>query len=811
MLTEDVSGFDWTPTIHPDDVRKLSIPFGEAMRNRTPFTVEARYRRADGEYRVLETTARPRFSSDGEFLGMIGVNVDVTELRFAEAAVRQETRLLEILNRTGAAIAAELELEKVVQSVTDAGVELSGAEFGAFFYNVLDDAGESYMLYSLSGAPREAFRDFPMPRATKVFRPTFEGEGIVRADDILAHADYGHSEPYWGMPKGHLPVRSYLAVPVKSRSGEVIGGLFFGHREQGVFKEEHERLLSGIAGQAAIAIDNARLFQKAERENRHRAQVEERLRALNETLETRVIEEIAVRRQAEAALSQAQKMEAIGQLTGGVAHDFNNLLQVISGNLQMLSKDVAGNQQAERRVGDALIGVGRGAKLASQLLAFGRRQALEPKTVNIGRLVASMDEMLRRTLGELVEIETVVSAGLWNSFVDPSQIENAILNLAINGRDAMEGGGKLTIEAGNSFVDDAYVRNFPDATSGQYVVLSVTDTGTGIPPEIIEKVFEPFFSTKGEGRGTGLGLSMVYGFVKQSGGHVRIYSELGHGTTVKLYLPRTFADEDRTALPEAHNIVGGSETILVAEDDEAVRDTACQLLTDLGYRVLKAKDAQSALTVLESGAAIDLLFTDVVMPGPLRVSELARRVRERYPHIAVLFASGYTENAIVHGGRLDSGVELLAKPYSQEALARKIRQVLEARSASAAPRNASGQADAGQWRVLVVEDEALIQFATIDMLQGMGHHATGAGTAFAALRAFEGDRYDIVMTDVGLPDMDGIELARRLRAVRADVTIILATGHGAAKLRGVPHDWIVLSKPFDEADLQRAIGPAAPR
>jgi PAS domain S-box-containing protein len=384
---------------------------------------------------------------------------------------------------------------------------------------------------------------------------------------------------------------------------------------------------------------------------------------------------------AQEALKQSQKMEAIGNLTGGVAHDFNNLLQVVAGNLQLLAKDVGGNEKAERRIANALLGVNRGSKLASQLLAFGRRQPLDPKVVNLGRLLRNMEDMLQRAAGDGIEIETIVSGGLWNSLVDPTQIENALLNLTINARDAMEGYGKLTLEAGNSFIDDEYARRFDGVQPGQYVSVSLSDTGSGIAPELLEKVIEPFFSTKPEGKGTGLGLSMVYGFVKQSGGHVRIYSEVGEGTTVRMYLPRSDQREDieveRTNVP----IVGGKETILVAEDDEGVRATVVEMLLELGYAVLKASDASAALTIIESGAQIDLLFTDVVMPGPLRSADLAKRVKERMPNVGVLFTSGYTENSIVHGGRLDQGVQLLSKPYTREQLARKIRHVLDSREA----------------------------------------------------------------------------------------------------------------------------------
>src|SRR5690606_38008597 len=378
----------------------------------------------------------------------------------------------------------------------------------------------------------------------------------------------------------------------------------------------------------------------------------------------------------ERALQQSQKMESIGKLTGGVAHDFNNLLQIILGNLQLLSIELEGDEPAQKHISTALDGVNRGARLASYLLAFGRRQALDPKVVNFGRAIVAMEETLRRTLGESIEVETVISRGLWNTLIDITQVESALLNLAINARDAMHDGGKLTIEAGNAYLDENYVSALPDVAAGQYVMLAVTDTGSGIPENILEQVFEPFFSTKPEGKGTGLGLSMVYGFVKQSGGHVRIYSEVGHGTAVKLYFPRSLESEEIAIAAPTAPAPGGTETILVAEDDGQLCETVVQMLRELGYEVLKVHDAAGALTIIESGIHVDLLFTDVVMPGVLSSPELARKAKARLPDLAVLFTSGYTQNAIVHGGRLDRGVELLSKPYTREALARKVRHVL---------------------------------------------------------------------------------------------------------------------------------------
>ena len=563
----------------------------------------------------------------------------------------------------------------------------------------------------------------------------------------------------------------------------------------------------------------AALREQAEtlaREARHRRRAEDQLRLLNQGLEARVIAEIDERRQAEAKLAQAQKMETVGKLTGGIAHDFNNLLQVVSGNLQLLAKDIAGNDRAERRVVNAMAGVSRGAKLAAQLLAFGRRQALEPKVVNVTRFVRGMDDMLRRAIGEGIEIETIVGGGLWNTFIDPAQVENALLNLAINARDAMEGQGKLTIEVGNAHLDDDYARTHDEVVPGQYVMLAVSDTGSGMPAHIIEQVFEPFFSTKGEGKGSGLGLSMVYGFVKQSGGHVKIYSEVGEGTTIKMYLPRATEAEDVEVATDTGPIIGGTETVLVVEDDAEVRETVVEMLSDMGYSVLKAVDAASGLSVIESGIAIDMLFTDVVMPGTMKSPELARKARERLPNIAVLFTSGYTENSIVHGGKLDAGVELLSKPYTREALARKFQHVLanqrqrgritgaaEARSAE------SGDADgAGMKRgtILLVEDDEMIRMNTAEMLQQSGYIVVDAASAEEAMAALQTIAIDALVTDVNLPGISGPEFAIKARALRPEVGIVFATGDTAAISSEIGA--VLLAKPYGASDLAVAVGLA---
>ena len=616
-----------------------------------------------------------------ELLARVRANLELARIRRQAAEqLREEARRLEVLHRTGNLIAAELELERLVQTVTDATVELTGARFGAFFYNLVDESGERYTLFTLSGAPRDAFAGFPTPRNTDVFAPTFSGSGIVRSGDITRDPRYGHNAPHLGMPKGHLPVCSYLAAPVVSRSGEVLGGLFFGHPEPDVFTERDELIVGGIAAQAATAIDNARLYRASQ-------QARDNLRQLNETLEQRIAEAIAERMHAEEALRQAQKMEAVGQLTGGVAHDFNNLLTVITGGVEVLQRQLGPQtpQPDQARIARALRmiqqGAQRAATLTQRLLAFARRQALEPKALDVNKLVAGMSELLRRTLGETVAIETVLAGGLWRTLADPNQLESALLNLAVNARDAMPTGGKLTIETANTYLDEAYAAQNQEVLPSQYVLIAVSDTGTGMTKDTMERVFEPFFTTKDVGQGTGLGLSQVYGFIKQSHGHIKIYSELEHGTVVKLYLPRlTTAQPDGTDPEEFIEppIGGGGELILVVEDDDDVRAHSVESLRELGYQVVAAASGQEGLLLLARYPGIRLLFTDVGLPGGMTGRQLADQARTKRPDLQVLFTTGYARNAIVHGGILDPGTHLLPKPFTYTALAEKIRSVLGA-------------------------------------------------------------------------------------------------------------------------------------
>jgi signal transduction histidine kinase/CHASE3 domain sensor protein/ActR/RegA family two-component response regulator len=389
--------------------------------------------------------------------------------------------------------------------------------------------------------------------------------------------------------------------------------------------------------------------------------------------------DVTGRHQAEEALRQAQKLEALGQMTGGIAHDFNNLLTIIMGSLELLRRSVGRDDKALDRIDMVNVAAERAARLTQQLLAFARRQPLQPEVVNLGHLMQEILPLIRRAVGEPITVECITAGGLWTTTVDASQFQSAVLNLAINGRDAMPDGGKLTIEVGNAALDDAYAARHAEVEPGQYVLFAITDTGKGMDAVTAARALDPFFTTKPAGEGTGLGLPQVYGFVKQSGGHLKIYSEVGEGTAVKLYLPRGFGQENAQPARVPALAVTGTETVLVVDDDEIVRATVASMLEELGYAVVLAANGAEALAILETDedASIDLLFTDVVMPGPIGGRKLAERAVAIRPALKVLFTSGYTENAIVHNGRLDPGVELLSKPYGRERLAAKIRRVLD--------------------------------------------------------------------------------------------------------------------------------------
>ena len=386
------------------------------------------------------------------------------------------------------------------------------------------------------------------------------------------------------------------------------------------------------------------------------------------------------REDAEGRLRQMQKIESLGQLTGGIAHDFNNMLAVVMGGIELAKRRLRTDpDKADALLDNAREGAARAATLTARLLAFSRNQPLAPTPLDINRLVGGMCDMLDRTLGDAIQVECVYAAGLWRCYADPAEVENAILNLAINSRDAMEQGGKLTVETANAHIDDNYARARPDVAPGQYVLLCVSDTGVGMPQNVIERAFDPFFTTKPVGKGTGLGLSQVFGFAKQSGGHVAIYSELGQGTTIKLYLPRfQGVDQAATQAGESDTTPTGSlsEVILVVEDEQRLRHFAVDALRELGYTAISAGSPREALVALEEQPQITMLFTDIVMPE-MTGRQLAERALEMRADLKVLFTTGYTRNAVVHNGMIDVGVAFLAKPYAMGDLARKVRAVLD--------------------------------------------------------------------------------------------------------------------------------------
>jgi len=609
----------------------------------------------DGHFYPVAFTASPVRDETGKPIGTVIEARDISEEKQAQEALREQSRILETLNRTGAALSGELDLQKVVQMVTDAGVELTGAEFGAFFYNVVDQRGESYMLYTLSGADPSQF-NFGMPRNTAVFHPTFSGTGTIRSGDITRDSRYGKSAPHYGMPKGHLPVRSYLAVPVIGRSGEVLGGLFFGHEKTGCFTDAHERLMEGLASQAAISIDNARLYQAVQR--------------TNELLEQRVVERTAELEHANEALRQAQKMEAIGQLTGGIAHDFNNMLTVILGSADVLKRPGLDDEKRTRYVDAIAETADRAARLTSQLLAFARRQALKPETFDAAQRVKTVAEMLRTLLGSRIRLEVLAECDDCIVVADPTQFEAALVNMAVNARDAMNGEGTLEIRV------EAVAGPPPDLANlgGAFVAVSVADSGHGIATENLDKIFEPFFTTKSVGKGTGLGLSQVYGFVKQSGGEIAVQSKPGEGATFTFYLPQAesagLTSRDAVESVGEH---GHGGRVLVVEDNRDVGSFAEQVLADLGYESTLAANAAEAMALLgEDGRAFDVVFSDIVMPGMDGI-EFARQVRDKWPSLPVVLTSGYSH---VLSDRTPTGFPLLQKPYSLESLQRALSEVL---------------------------------------------------------------------------------------------------------------------------------------
>ncbi len=586
----------------------------------------------DGTTRLFRSTKTPLRDAQGQIIGLAGVSIDVTADRAAMAALKASEERFRTLSETAPAFIF----------ITDEKGEITytNTAFQAYTGKTNDD------LLGMGWVRTVHRDDRDIPQ--KAWDAAMEGGKPYAAEYRFRNHD---GDFRWFMCR---------ATPLRDGNGAI-------------------RQWIGTCSDIQNAID-----------------AREALKALNEGLETKVAErtaelqaaietlqqEVAEREKAEAQVRQMQKIESIGQLTGGIAHDFNNMLAVVLGSLDIAKRRLAADpDKAIANIEHAEEGAKRAAQLTARLLAFSRQQPLAPEPVNANRMVSGMSELLRQTIGEQIEVETVLAGGLWRTHIDAPQLENAILNLCVNARDSMPDGGKLTIETHNCHLDDAYSAANAEVAEGQYVLVSVTDTGTGMPPEVIERAFDPFYTTKEVGKGTGLGLSQVFGFVKQSGGHVKIYSELGEGTTVKLYLPRYFGKEEAEteiakSSPGEWPTAKPGETILVVEDDAHVRKVSVQLVRDLGYEVIEAVSGAQALERLAEDDRVDLIFTDIVMPG-MTGRVMADEAIKRRQGVKILYTTGYTRNAVVHNGVLDPGTEFLAKPYTASALATKLRAVLD--------------------------------------------------------------------------------------------------------------------------------------
>ncbi|HTH60802.1 MAG TPA: response regulator [Paraburkholderia sp.] len=717
----------------------------------------------------LDLYYSPVAGDDGRPAGVLAIVVETTERvlterwrQRAEAALHETNERLQLALNTGAVL-------------------------GTWVWDIRSDrvSGDERFARTFSVPPATALAGIERERITEQIHPDDRTHLEAVTRDALTTG-----EPYRTEYRIRRPDGSYLWAQANGRCEFDAQGEPY--RFPGVLIDIHERKVA-----------------------------EQALRQLTETLEQRVANALAARAAVEDQLRQAQKMEAIGGLTGGVAHDFNNVLQIIDGNLQMLASELADHPAAQRRLLAAANAVTRGAKLAAHLLAFARRQPLSPAVVNPRRLLDGMAEMLHRALGETIGIDMNLAPDLWNVLADRNQLENALLNLAINGRDAMHGEGTLRIGAHNAVLDAMHCGDGVELSPGDYVVFSVSDTGAGMPREVLEHAFEPFFTTKPDGHGTGLGLSMVFGFMKQSGGHTQIESTVGEGTTVKLYFPRCEdAESSEPATCHTTTSTGGNETVLVVEDDADVRLTVVDMLAQLGYTVLTAPNGDAALEFIHSDMPIDLLFTDVIMPGNVKSGELAKRAAAREPPVPVLFTSGHTRNEIFHHGKLDASVTLLSKPYRRDELALKVRNVIDSHRAALAAH--AKQADAPAHpvetdairhedaplhsNILLVEDDAASRDALRELLGLLGLRCRAAASAEEALELLARQPYDVLLTDLTLPGMSGSELARALRRERPDLRVLLMSGYGSSSEVGAELDGLrVLPKPLDLSLLAREL------
>ena len=689
----------WQGIVHPDDWPGLQAAVEAHFNNRTTiYEFENRLRMKSGVYRWnLDRGKVVEWTSEGRPLRMVGTDTDITERKKAEAerimllALEREARQeAETLNDVSRSLAGELEIKSVVQIITDAVTKLSGAKFGAFFYNQVNASGEPYQLYALSGTSPQVLERFGILRNKELFAETFRGNGVIRSDDVLEHSSYGQNPPDHGVPSGHLQVRSYMAVPVVSRSGEVLGGLFFGHPERGIFSGRAERITVSIAAQAAIAIDNARLYERAQKEIAERKQVEDDLKRLNEELERRVVErtgelqlanvallhDIEERKNLEAQLLQAQKMESIGVLAGGIAHDFNNLLNIIQGYAYLLRGRNTEIKEIEQNVSIINETVERGSALVQQLLTLARKSALKLEPTDVNVLIERLITLIKQTFPKTIELRAALETDLPRITADKNQVEQALLNLCVNARDAMPEGGTLILKTQS--VDGSTLQHL-EKTHRRFICVEVIDTGVGMEESVRARIFEPFFTTKNVDHGTGLGLSVVYGIVTNHDGVIDVQSQPMSGTVFRLYFPIAVSG---TAVmepavkpgPEVAVVSERAATILLVEDEKNMVQALETILLSHGCVVLKATDGQMAVeTYQRHKEKIDVVLLDMGLPK-LTGQAVLVRMREENPQVKIVVTSGYLEPELKAG--IDrAGIMFLHKPYDVDELIRVLQRL----------------------------------------------------------------------------------------------------------------------------------------
>jgi PAS domain S-box-containing protein len=650
--------------IHPDDLPRVQAEIEAALTSDELFRSDYRLLRPDGSIRWVSAQGRCMRDGEGRAVRFPGVSFDITDRVLADAALKAAKEERDFVIDLTARQRAATDPFAIIRLSMEALGKRVGAD-RAGFYRLLD----ANRMQHTGGWSDGVLKTLIGEQPTGAYGAFAENERRVGRTLVFSDSRYDYDGR----------IRSYnedgvlggICVPL-SDEGRWSGGIYLHQASVRAWAPSEISLVKEIAGLTAQAVEraeaNVRLTQRLD-------QQESALSNANILVAVQSKERL----EAETTIRQLQKMEAVGQLTGGIAHDFNNMLAIVIGGLNFAQRKLArGDVEIGRHLDNAMEGATRAAALTQRLLAFSRQQPLAPEAIDTSRLLSDLTELLARTLGEQVALETALGVGVWKINADPNQLENVIINLAVNARDAMPGGGKLTIETSNASIDEEYARD-ADIKAGQYVLIAVSDTGTGMTADVLAKAFDPFFTTKGVGKGTGLGLSQVFGFVRQSNGYVKVYSEVGHGTTIKVYLPRFWGEAAKPVIKRATTAVHvgkPTEIILVVEDENRMRNFTVEALREFGYSVLHAANGAEGLAILESEQDVTLLFTDIVMPD-MTGRKLADRALQLRPSLKVLYTTGYTRNAIVHNGVLDPGTNFIAKPFRLDQLSEKVREVLD--------------------------------------------------------------------------------------------------------------------------------------